>query len=62
MFASEMIGAVRGKDPDTGHYFDDTKRYVEALELSDEDRQKLFEGTARKVFPKLDEQLKRRGK
>src|SRR6185295_14958527 len=24
MFASEMIGAVRGKDPATGHYFDDT--------------------------------------
>jgi 4-oxalmesaconate hydratase len=62
MFASEMIGAVRGKDPDTGHYFDDTKRYVDALPLSDEDRQKLFEGTARAVFPGLDVQLKARGK
>ena len=62
MFASEMIGAVRGKDPDTGHYFDDTKRYVDALPLSDEDRQKLFEGTARKVFPALDAQLKAKGK
>ena len=26
-----MVGAVRGIDPETGHYFDDTKRYVDAL-------------------------------
>ena len=30
LFASEMIGAVRGIDPETGHYYDDTKRYIEA--------------------------------
>jgi len=30
LFASEMIGAVRGIDPRTGHYYDDTKRYVQA--------------------------------
>ena len=36
LFASEMIGAVRGIDPETGHYFDDTKRYKENIaELSD---------------------------
>ncbi|MDO6749906.1 amidohydrolase family protein, partial [Gilvimarinus sp. 1_MG-2023] len=29
LFASEMIGAVRGIDPDTGHFFDDTKRYID---------------------------------
>ena len=62
MFASEMIGAVRGKDPDTGFYFDDTKRYIDALQLSESDRQKVFEGTARKVFPRLDAGLKARGK
>jgi len=28
LFASEMVGAVKGIDPETGHYFDDTKRYV----------------------------------
>ncbi|HEY2226891.1 MAG TPA: amidohydrolase family protein, partial [Xanthobacteraceae bacterium] len=28
LFASEMLGAVRGIDPFTGHYYDDTKRYV----------------------------------
>jgi 4-oxalmesaconate hydratase len=62
MFASEMIGAVRGKNPDTGFFFDDTKRYVDAVQLSDSDRQKVFEGTARKVFPRLDARLKKQGK
>jgi 4-oxalmesaconate hydratase len=61
MFASEMIGAVRGKDPNTGFYFDDTKRYVDALDLNESDRQMVFEGTARQVFPRLDARLKQRG-
>ena len=30
LFASEMIGAVRGIDPETSHHYDDTKRYIEA--------------------------------
>jgi hypothetical protein len=34
LFASEMIGAVRGIDPETGHYYDDTKRYIEASTIS----------------------------
>ena len=29
LFASEMVGAVKGIDPKTGFNFDDTKRYVE---------------------------------
>ncbi len=29
LFASEMVGAVRGIDPDTGNYYDDTKIYVD---------------------------------
>jgi 4-oxalmesaconate hydratase len=62
MFASEMIGAVRGKDPDTGFYFDDTKRYVDAIGLSEGDAYSVYEGTARKVFPRLDARLKARGK
>ena len=62
LFASEMIGAVRGKDPDTGFFFDDTKRYVDALHLSEGARQKVFEGTARRVFPRLDARLKKQGK
>jgi 4-oxalmesaconate hydratase len=54
LFGSEMVGAVRGIDPETGHYFDDTKRYIEAIpSLSDLDKGKLFEGNARKVFSRL---------
>jgi 4-oxalmesaconate hydratase len=55
LFASEMVGAVRGIDPETGHHFDDTKRYIDAVtRLSDEDRKKIFEGNARKVYPRID--------
>ena len=61
LFASEMIGAVRGIDPQTGHAFDDTKRYIEAtMNLSDEDRNKVYEGNARRVYPRLDAALKER--
>ena len=61
LFGSEMVGAVRGIDPQTGQYFDDTKRYLDALPLSDEDRYKVFEGNARRVYPRLDASLKERG-
>jgi 4-oxalmesaconate hydratase len=61
LFGSEMVGAVRGIDPTTGHYFDDTKRYVDALDISDVERHAIFEGNARRVFPRLDAQLKARG-
>jgi 4-oxalmesaconate hydratase len=51
LFASEMIGAVRGIDPETGHYFDDTKRYIDAIEwVAPADKQKILEGNARRVF------------
>ena len=53
MFGSEMVGAVRGIDPRTGHHFDDTRRYVDALELSPADRAAVFEGNARRVYPRL---------
>lgn len=62
LFASEMIGAVRGIDPETGFYFDDTKRYIEnSVQLSESDRNKIYEGNARKVFPRLDLQLSAKG-
>src|SRR5213592_3890999 len=55
LFGSEMVGAVRGIDPETGHYIDDTKRYIDGLKaLDDGDRQKIFEGTARKVYPRIN--------
>jgi 4-oxalmesaconate hydratase len=58
LFGSEMVGAVRGIDPETGHYFDDTKRYIEALPIGDADKRKIFEGNARKVYPRIDARLK----
>jgi 4-oxalmesaconate hydratase len=57
LFGSEMLGAVRGVDPETGNYFDDTKIYVDALNLSPDDRTKVYEGNARRVYPRLDAQL-----
>ncbi|MGH6629324.1 MAG: amidohydrolase family protein [Burkholderiales bacterium] len=62
LFGSEMVGAVRGIDPETGHHFDDTKRFIDALELSEEARHQVFEGNARRVYPRLDAALKARGK
>jgi 4-oxalmesaconate hydratase len=54
LFASEMIGAVRDVDPRTGHHFDDTKRYVVATpHLSDTERADVFEGNARRVYPRI---------
>ena len=59
LFASEMLGAVPGIDPETGHHFDDTKRYIDQVPaLSDGDRHKVFEANARRVFPRLDAKLK----
>jgi 4-oxalmesaconate hydratase len=52
-----MLGAVRGIDPETGFYWDDTKRYVDALDLSDRDRKKVFELNARRVYPRLEAHL-----
>lgn len=62
LFASEMIGAVRDIDPRSGHYFDDTKRYVDVTpNLDDAQRQAVYEDNARRVYPRLDAALKARG-
>lgn len=54
LFASEMVGAVRGIDPESGFHFDDTRRYVEsATGLTPEARRKIFEGNARRVYSRL---------
>jgi 4-oxalmesaconate hydratase len=54
LFASEMVGAVRGIDPETGHYYDDTKRYIDAIDwVSAADKKKIFEGNVRRIFPRL---------
>ncbi len=53
LFASEMVGAVRGIDPETGQYFDDTRRYIDASALPAADKKKIFEGNVRKVYPRF---------
>ena len=59
-FASETIGEVQGIDPETGHYFDDTKRYIDAVPwLDDADRQRIYEDNARTVYGRLNAQLAR---
>ncbi|MFK7962915.1 MAG: amidohydrolase family protein [Burkholderiaceae bacterium] len=61
LFGSEMVGAVRGIDPETGQYFDDTKRYIDALDISAQAKADVFEHNARRVYPRLDAALKARG-
>ena len=61
LFASEMVGAVRGKDPQTGQDFDDTKRYVDhAPGLSAADKKKIFEENALRAYPRLKNKLAKR--
>jgi 4-oxalmesaconate hydratase len=62
LFASEMIGAVRGIDPETGHHFDDTRRYVDAARIESAQRRQIYEGNARRVYPRLDAALKAKGR
>jgi 4-oxalmesaconate hydratase len=54
LFASEVVGAVRGIDPETGHYYDDTKRYIDnAGWLTGADREKIFSGNAKRVYSRF---------
>jgi 4-oxalmesaconate hydratase len=62
LFASEMLGAVRGADPDTGVAWDDTRSYVDRLDLTAEQRHQVFEGNVRRVYPRLDAQLTAAGR
>jgi 4-oxalmesaconate hydratase len=57
LFASEMLGAVRGADPQTGIAWDDTLAYVDNLELCEADRRAIVEGNARRAYPRLDRRL-----
>ena len=61
LFGSEMVGAVRGIDPQTGHYFDDTRRYVDALDLTRRaTARRSSKRNARRVYPRLDAALEAR--
>ena len=62
LFASEMVGAVKGIDPETGHYFDDTRRYIDGSTiLSAADKKKIYESNALKVYPRLAKQIQKQG-
>ena len=54
LFASEMVGAVRGIDPETGYNYDDTKRYIDATpNLTVAQRNRIFMDNAKNVYPRL---------
>lgn len=54
LFASEIVGAVKGIDPVTGFYYDDTKRSIDGIAwLSSSSRQKIMSENALKVYPRL---------
>src|SRR3712207_2698240 len=57
LFASVILGAVRGGDPEPGTAGDDTKRCLAAAGLSADQRQAVFEGNARRFYPRLDARL-----
>ena len=57
LFASEMLGAVRGADPQTGVAWDDTLTYINNLGLAEQDRRAVVELNARRVYPRLHRRL-----
>jgi 4-oxalmesaconate hydratase len=54
LFATEMFGAVNAIDPKTGRNFEDVVPIFQSVEgLSAEDRWKITEGNARKVYSRV---------
>jgi 4-oxalmesaconate hydratase len=54
LFASEMVGAVKGIDPETGFNYDDTRRYIDGSStLSAEQKRAIFAGNARRVYSRI---------
>jgi 4-oxalmesaconate hydratase len=54
LFATEMFGAVNAIDPKTGRNFEDVVPIFESVEgLSAEDRRKITEGNARRVYSRV---------
>lgn len=53
LFGTESPGTGSVHNPETGRDFDDLKPVINEIEwLTDEDRYKIFEGNARKVYPR----------
>jgi hypothetical protein len=54
MFGTENPGTGSYKDPATGKMLDDLKPEIEGIKaLSDQDKKNVFEGVARKLFPRF---------
>ena len=54
LFATEMFGAVNAIDPKTGRNFEDLVPIFQSIDwLTDEERYKITEGNARKVFSRM---------
>lgn len=54
LFATEMFGAVNAIDPKTGSNFEDVVPIFQSIEwLSEEDRRKITEENARKVYTRM---------
>jgi 4-oxalmesaconate hydratase len=54
-----MIGAVRGIDSLSGHFFDDTKRYIDNADISNDKKQMIFEDNIRQVFPRINQHIEK---
>jgi 4-oxalmesaconate hydratase len=54
LFASEMLGAVKGIDPETGFNYDHTRRYIDDSTLLNADEKRaIFAGNARRVYSRV---------
>lgn len=54
LFGTERPGSGSAFNPDVGRHFDDMKPVIENMaSLSDEDRKAIFEGNAKRVFPRI---------
>ncbi|MBD3924240.1 amidohydrolase [Nocardioides cavernae] len=51
LYAAEPFGTAKATDPETGRLFDDTVSFVDDISwLSDEDKDKIFVGNARRLY------------
>jgi 4-oxalmesaconate hydratase len=51
MFGTEKPGTGSARDPESGRDYDDLKPVIEAIDwLSPEDKAKIFEGNARRLY------------
>jgi 4-oxalmesaconate hydratase len=61
LYGSEMIGAVRYRNPDSDRWFDDTKYLLDQMSLGDGHKKKIFGENALRVYPRIKATLKQRG-